>query len=129
MADFNDGLRQIAEAHHRELTEQAIAHAAEVGRLKARINELEACEMMRIAPVLDTPEMGAGDVDADGWIEWHGGECPVPHGTLVDVKHRDGSIYYGHHAGEYGGACDWSHERDQLPFDIIAYRLYKKEGQ
>lgn len=32
--------------------------------------------------------------DTDGWIEWHGGDCPVSSGTLVDVKHRCGDIHY-----------------------------------
>lgn len=28
----------------------------------------------------------------EGWIEWGGGECPVPCGTMVDVKHRCGAV-------------------------------------
>lgn len=56
------------------------------------------------------------------WIKWEGGECPVPEGTLIDVKYRDGEKfkkvpalgaynYYWHHVG----ASD----------DIVAYRLAK----
>lgn len=56
------------------------------------------------------------------WIKWEGGECPVPEGTLIDVKHRDGekykkvpalgtSNYHWDHAGYCG--------------DIVAYRLAK----
>lgn len=33
----------------------------------------------------------------DGWIEWGGGECPVPTGTLVDVRYRNGEE--NHHVG------------------------------
>lgn len=28
--------------------------------------------------------------DADGWIEWKGGECPVGEYDLIDVKFSDG---------------------------------------
>ena len=35
-----------------------------------------------IANITDRPPAP----DADGWIEWHGGECPVPADTLVNVQ-------------------------------------------
>lgn len=28
--------------------------------------------------------------DPDGWIEWHGGECPLPYDVKCEVKLRDG---------------------------------------
>lgn len=66
--------------------------------------------------------------DADGWIEWEGGECPVRFGELIDVRYRDGHVQLGcraesrcdtelyatTHWGNSGGAAD-----------IIAYRLHK----
>jgi hypothetical protein len=56
------------------------------------------------------------------WIEWHGGECPVPAGTRVEVKTRRGeeSIWL---AGELD---DWHHatlEEQEPDGDIIAYRI------
>lgn len=79
--------------------------------------------------------------DADGWIEWNGGECPVERGTLVDVKYRCGKENIGVTALlssrddgfmsglEYKGltrsARDWSHDSHEM--DIIAYRLHKPE--
>lgn len=52
------------------------------------------------------------------WIEWKGGECPVPAGTVVDYMLRDGEVVK-------------SVEADQLRWDfngwqsdIIAYRLH-----
>ena len=72
--------------------------------------------------------------DADGWIEWKGGECPVDVGTIVDVKHRDGDIGIRCHAGMsssepdgegHATAEDWSHLDEGG--DIIAYRLHKPE--
>lgn len=64
--------------------------------------------------------------DADGWIEWKGGECPVEDDVIVDVKTRDGEI-------EFDSAYfwNWSHERDSCihPRQITAYRLHKSEKQ
>jgi len=56
--------------------------------------------------------------DADGWIEWNGGECPVDNDSLVDVKFPDGSEYFNTDA--YG---DWSSESDT---PISHYRQSKK---
>jgi hypothetical protein len=63
------------------------------------------------------------------WITWNGGECPVPVGTLVDVKHRDGDIYYNQSAGlklplPDGCAEDWGHSPSGgFVGDIVAYRV------
>lgn len=65
----------------------------------------------------------------DGWIEWNGGECPVPEGTPVCVRYRDGSTESEALAGIVGkGAVRWTHIGS--PGDIIAYRLHtpKIEG-
>ena len=39
----------------------------------------------------------------EGWIEWCGGERPVPGDTEVDIKFRTGGIVSGVEAGEYTG--------------------------
>lgn len=57
--------------------------------------------------------------DADGWIPWAGGKCPVAFETKVDVRHRDGNEYQGF-AG-YSIARFWDHAGE--PRDIIAYRV------
>lgn len=73
----------------------------------------------------------------DGWIEWGGGECPVPCGTAVDVKHRCGAVsenqqaWPKHHKESdvmvnplsNAGQAFWRHENSVM--DIIAYRLHK----
>lgn len=73
----------------------------------------------------------------DGWIEWGGGECPVPCGTAVDVKHRCGAVsenqqaWPKHHKESdvvvnpfsNAGQAFWRHENSVV--DIIAYRLHK----
>ena len=75
----------------------------------------------------------------DGWIEWGGGECPVPSGTAVDVKHRCGAVsenqqaWPKHHKESdvvvnpfsNAGQAFWRHENSVV--DIIAYRLHKPQ--
>jgi hypothetical protein len=60
----------------------------------------------------------------DGWIEWHGGENPVP-GQRVDVRFRDGFIP---HQTSRSEEWDWSHNSPERRMaggadDIVAYRL------
>mgnify|MGYP001600958733 CR=1 FL=1 len=65
-------------------------------------------------------------VDADGWIKWDCGDCPVSEGTIVDVRYRDRvemfacmALFPG--AGRCASRYFWSHDND--PGDIVAYRL------
>lgn len=68
-----------------------------------------------------------------GWIEWGGGECPVPRGTLVDVKYLCGDVNLHIKAGEHdsSGSIDtafavrWS--KLGAEYDIIAYRLHQPQ--
>ena len=58
--------------------------------------------------------------DADGWIEWSGGECPVEEETVVGVKQCDGHTYMAeaknfHWRLTSGRKC------------VAAYRLHKPE--
>lgn len=70
--------------------------------------------------------------DTDGWIEWHGGKCPVAEGTLVDVKFRDGREA----SSKPANVIDNRYSADASPAfwssdgggnDIVAYRLRKPE--
>lgn len=69
--------------------------------------------------------------DADGWIEWKGGECPVADGTLVDVKYRDGEENIGvpamaiSVAGRSRIDYVWGHIGSNS--DITAYRLHQPQ--
>lgn len=71
------------------------------------------------------PLTGTG---VDGWIDWPGGECPVPRGTLVDVRYRNGSELFGLPADESVRNSPNAHQaywdNDDNPRDIIAYRLH-----
>ena len=51
------------------------------------------------------------------WIEWNGGECPVPPDTLVEVKFRRGDSTSEHPASDY---C-WRHYGED--HDIVEYLI------
>ena len=59
--------------------------------------------------------------DADGWIEWKGGDCPVGDGVLVDVRLRSGSRYEAELLDDASWSDTWGNE------SIIAYRLHKPQ--
>lgn len=67
----------------------------------------------------------------DGWIDWGGGECPVPTGTLVDVRYRDGEELFSLPADDLapsGRDASFAFWRDSAQDnDIIAYRLHKPQ--
>ena len=60
--------------------------------------------------------------DADGWIEWKGGECPVDVDALVCCKLRSGKVSI---TAYHAGLLSWRHNGNAA--DIIAYRLHKTE--
>lgn len=63
------------------------------------------------------------NTDADGWIYWHGGECPVSNHVVVDVKFRDQiePVLDGDPAENFR----WEHFGNSA--DIIAYRLHQPQ--
>ena len=64
------------------------------------------------------------------WINWSGGECPVPKGTIVDVRHRSGDEFFGEEAELVGSAAqEWHYSRDPDAGDIIAYRVVEQPAQ
>lgn len=60
-------------------------------------------------------------VGHNGWIDWHGGECPVDSDAIVEVKYRNPNLYQFNN--DRAGDFSWSH--DGFGGDIIAYRLQK----
>lgn len=73
-----------------------------------------------------TADTGAGKTaiaaDAEGWIKWAGGECPVDSDAIVEVKYRNPNPYQFNN--DRAGDFTWSH--DGIDGDIIAYRLVNK---
>lgn len=96
-------------------------------RHAAGIDTLNAGPCIDVVAALDVVAANAAD---DGWIEWGGGECPVPDGTEVQVQHRDGSVFRGKALIDKGiGNSNWhiGFKADPRPCrrDIIAYRVIK----
>lgn len=56
----------------------------------------------------------------DGWIEWGGGECPVPDGALVEVQYRNRTAF---HVAKTSDATLLRWSQDGSDCDIIAYRM------
>ena len=55
------------------------------------------------------------------WIEWHGGDCPVPFDTLVEAALRSGFLLGPRSAARYA----WNHLGTRT--DIIAYRTVTEQ--
>ena len=55
------------------------------------------------------------------WIEWHGGDCPVPFDTLVEVALHSGLLPGPRSAARYA----WNHLGTRT--DIIAYRTVTEQ--
>lgn len=111
--------------------------SSESGYNLVRNSKIEARNLaVDWATAIITREQYEAALDAknEGWIEWGGGECPAPTGTLVDVRYRNGEE--NHHIGagisfdDTGSnpdrnAEDWNN--DGSPLDIIAYRLHQPQ--
>lgn len=55
------------------------------------------------------------------WIKWHGGECPVPFDTLVEVTLRSGFLLGPVRAARYA----WNHLGTRT--DIVEYRTFTEQ--
>lgn len=82
----------------------------------AKEGYLQALEIA--LPILEQQE------DEVGWIEWSGGECPVPPGKIVDLKLRKGSITTNYPAG----SAQWDHRSEDNDTDIMAYRTIPEQS-
>lgn len=72
--------------------------------------------------MMDTAPEISSQLTADGWINWRGGECPVPAGTLVNVRLRDGLAIWKFDAARLA----WNNA--DSPSDIVAYRVAQPEA-
>ena len=55
------------------------------------------------------------------WIKWHGGECPVPSDTMVEVKLCSGVVMGPDRADSY----EWGHIYDRS--NIVEYRTVTEQ--
>ena len=101
--------------------EEALSHVE--NNLHVRVNP-PTLGRMRKAIAKAEAILAATEPADDGWIPWEGGDCPVAHGTVVDVRFRDGwegdglaSKWRWHHATQENS--------DVKELDIVAYRVVK----
>lgn len=66
-----------------------------------------------------------GGPDA-AWIEWRGGDCPVPRDSLVMVRLRDGEQANSHYVAH---GYDWRHRKDDPGQDIVAYYVLAERSK
>lgn len=66
-------------------------------------------------------EMVEEKPDADGWIKWKGGKCPLPNGTIVDVRFGYGGEILSRIWPVELYRWSWSCYGDS--HDIVAYRI------
>jgi hypothetical protein len=58
------------------------------------------------------------DEPENGWIQWHGGECPVEAGMVVDVYFDGGRWTQGRFASNF----IWTHEEGSV-HNVVAYQV------
>lgn len=56
------------------------------------------------------------------WIEWRGGQCPLPAGTLFEYRLRNGGT-----GAPLRTPTAWKWEHDGGEYDIVAYRVSSDE--
>ncbi len=64
-------------------------------------------------------EIPVAQPDADGWIDWKGGDRPMNASEVVEVRFRDGIIG----GKRLAASWVWRHTADDN--DIVAYRIHK----
>ena len=123
-----------AEAQHAATAPVAIPPAPDYLPDSVAVRCPEQCQEPHSA-ANNTATLSALDVVAanaadDGWIPWGGGECPVPVGTQLEVRHRGGAKYAGQACLSSGMLpFNWhigtpGRPRPD-PCDIIAYRVVR----
>lgn len=63
-----------------------------------------------------SPDVDVLQADADGWIKWEGGDCPVADEARVEIKYMDGKIE------NFAHGCSYRWDIAGHHYDIIAYR-------
>jgi hypothetical protein len=104
--------------------------ASVIRRLKARMGagggaECDSCNGLNTScpeGCERDPKAGELLLGEQPWIDWHGGECPVPAETRVEVRFR-----MGKENRPLGCASRWLWGHDDDPYDIVAYRIIPGE--
>lgn len=87
-----------------------LAQPPSLAELVRRSGVVTLTQSQRLTELFRETMTGPANPDPRGeWIEWAGGEMPVPRGTRIDVRYRDEATHTGIDAGgDY--ASYWGHE-------------------
>ena len=124
-ADVTKELLEALKEIHNWLVCAPIATAEDMAESFPYMERLAEAAIARAEAAMAEPQP-----DADGWIPWKGGECPVGQDTLVDLRYRD-SEKWPDKLGVPSGYC---HLESSYPYwrndggssDILAYRIVRK---
>ena len=89
-----------------------------VTRFRDKNGRVDLEKAKHVIDMLIELEYGNSAESESGWIEWNGGECPVPPNTKVEIQYPDNDVY-----SCIASAVDWNH--DGTGGDITAYRVVK----
>lgn len=117
IADRNPVLLGEATALSQAISLKRIADSLD--RL-ASADKQAALTAQSLVEQLRTAAVEAARTDDNPWIDWPGGECPVPDGVRVDVRWRNGDVI-ACDAG-FGAASPVLWTASGLSNDIVAWR-------
>lgn len=126
-------LLRITKVHDNPALYDVVTH-------KGEARNLNWSDMMQVFTITMNESLlpESSTASDNDWIAWMGGDCPVPFGTRVDVKQRDGTIISDQQAWgrnrtaeqdeladvtSYAAWIFWKH--DDTASDIVAYRIAK----
>lgn len=90
-----------------------------VTRFRDKNGRIDLEKAKHVIDMLIELEYGNSAESESGWIEWNGGECPVPPNTKVEILQYPDNDVDSCIASE----VDWNHYG--MGGDIIAYRVVK----
>ncbi|SOZ37710.1 hypothetical protein [Cupriavidus neocaledonicus] len=99
---------------------QRLPHDRARAELLGAINYIAGAVIAMDRQKVEKPPSVAANDSEIGWFSWGGGECPVQHNDVVEVRLRDGD---GSHTGK-ASFFDWKHDHDLA--DVVAYRVTRK---
>ena len=71
---------------------------------------------------LNTRKLTLAPAAEQPWLNWRGGECPVPAGVIVEFNSRSGYRNIQHNQ-QLGTTLRWKHYDEAGSGDIIEYRI------
>lgn len=113
------------EDHPRDMAESAFEYSKAL--IAVSETDYEELERKHLGDSDKKTGIYALQPDAEGWIAWNGGECPVPAETIVQCKLRDPTPDSFHM--DKRPASDWTWPASGMHYDIIAYRVIDKALQ